>query len=48
VEKALIESEEQEIIAKQGSVIFMSSNEEHPFKKVSNTPLEFLCAKETI
>jgi quercetin dioxygenase-like cupin family protein len=46
--KVIIKSGEQEIIAKQGSVIFISSNEEHQFKNASNTPLEFLCTKETI
>jgi len=46
--KALIKSEEQKIIAKQGSAIFISSNEKHQFKNIGSKPLEFLCTKETI
>jgi len=45
--KALIKGGEQEIIAKHGSAIFISSNEKHQFKNIGNETLEFLCTKET-
>lgn len=45
--KALVKGGNKEVLATQGSVIFIPSNEEHQFKNVGNEKLVFLCTKET-
>jgi len=46
--ESAIKGEEEEIIAKQGSAIFISSNEEHQFKNIGNEPLEFYAQKKLL
>jgi quercetin dioxygenase-like cupin family protein len=45
--KAVVKGGDKEMLVAQGSVIFISSNEEHQFKNVGNEIVEFLCTKET-
>ncbi len=45
--KALVKGGSKEVPVTHGSVIFISSNEEHQFKNVGNEEVELLCTKET-
>lgn len=45
--KALVRGGNQEVVVTAGSVIFISSKEEHQFQNIGDEPVEFLCTKET-